>query len=98
MPRNTSGLNRGGPGRKPGIPNKATQEIKEVARRLLEDPDYVQNLKRRLQRGDAGQVEPLLYHYAYGKPKETVALEGNPMAPLIIDAFRPDDAKRGADD
>lgn len=68
--RNTSGLKRGGPGRKPGIPNKASAEIKEIARRLLTDPKYVESLTRRLPAGKAPHMETLLHHYAYGKPKE----------------------------
>lgn len=77
MPRNTSGLKRGGgTGRPKGVPNKATVEIKVLARRLLSDPEYQDALERRLRRGTAGAVEPLLYHYGYGKPKETVEHEG----------------------
>lgn len=70
MPANTSGLRRGG-GRPKGVPNRATREIKDLSRRLLEDEDYQAALRRRLLRGNAGAVEPLLYHYAYGKPRET---------------------------
>lgn len=75
--RNTAGLKKGGPGRKPGVPNRATVEIKESSRRLVEDPDYVQSLRRRLVSGKAPHMETLLFHYAYGKPKDTTALEGN---------------------
>lgn len=76
MPRNTSGLLRGGPPRQKGIPNKATREIKDFAQQVLTDPDYVAALKIRLKRGTAGAVEPLLYQYGYGKPKETIDLSG----------------------
>jgi|CXWL01.1.fsa_nt_gi hypothetical protein len=55
-------------GRKAGTTNKATVEIKELARSLLEDPAYQANLKQRLRDGEASQIEQLLYHYAYGKP------------------------------
>lgn len=57
-------------GRKAGTPNKATAEIKDVARSLLEDPAYQAKLKQRLRDGKAPQIEALMYHYAYGKPKE----------------------------
>lgn len=74
----------GNPGRPKGIPNKNTREIKEASRALLEDPLYLEALRIRLLRGEAGPVEPLLYHYAYGKPKDTLAIEGGPR-PLVID-------------
>lgn len=70
-------------GRKRGALNRATREIREVARGLLERPEYVAKLKERLDAGTAGAVEPLLYHYGYGKPKETVAVEG-PVPPFIL--------------
>ena len=75
MPANTSGLRRGG-GRPKGVPNKATVEIKDLSRRLLEDPEYQASLKTRLRRGTAQAIERELYHYAYGKPKDTVELTG----------------------
>jgi hypothetical protein len=65
------GKNKTG-GRKPGTPNKATVEIKDLARSLLEDPLYLQNLKERLRSGKAQRIEELLYHYAYGKPMQDV--------------------------
>jgi hypothetical protein len=75
-------------GRQKGSPNKATREIREAARGLLEDPTYVQNLQARLNDGSAGAVESLLYHYAYGKPKETIEHQ-TPMAPVLIDLLKP---------
>lgn len=77
MPKNTSGLLKGGPGRKPGIPNKATVEAKEACAKLVDDPAYRAKLRERLLRGKlAPAVETMLWHYAHGKPKETVSLEG----------------------
>ena len=38
--------------------------------------------------GTAGAVEVLLYHYVYGKPKETVAIESGPR-PLIFEVLVP---------
>jgi len=49
-----------------------TVEIKELARRMLTDPEYLQALKVRLKRGTAQAVEVQLYQFAYGKPKETI--------------------------
>jgi hypothetical protein len=42
-------------------------------------------------------METLLHHYGWGKPKETVAIEG-PMRPVIIDLLRPEDLSRESDD
>lgn len=58
------------------MPNKATQEIKEASRLLVEDEVYVASLKVRLVEGKAPHMETLLFHYAYGKPKETTELGG----------------------
>ena len=72
MPRNISGLRRGGPGRPKGLPNRATVEIKDWARSILEDPAV---RGRTLALAQEGRLAPAvlieLLHYAYGKPKET---------------------------
>ena len=72
MPRNISGLRRGGPGRPKGLPNRATVEIKDWARSILED-QVVRS--RTLSLAREGRLAPgvlvELLHYAYGKPKET---------------------------
>ena len=76
MPRNTSRLRKGGqPGRKKGSKNKATIEIKELARRLVQDPEYLAALRERLIAGKLhGSVEALLWAYAYGKQRDTLDL------------------------
>jgi len=61
-----------GPGRPKGSLNKATIEIRDVARNLLEDPKYIESLKYRLMQGQAAHMETLLHHYAYGKPSESM--------------------------
>jgi hypothetical protein len=57
-------------GRPKGVPNIASREIKDVARRLLEDEAYQARLVTRLRAGKAPPVEVLLFHYAFGKPVE----------------------------
>jgi hypothetical protein len=59
-------------GRQSGTRNKATSEIRDVARRLLDDLEYRRSLQARLISGKAGPVETLLFHYAYGKPNEII--------------------------
>lgn len=76
MPRNTTGLKRGGPGRPVGVPNKATVEIKDASRLIVEDEAYVESLKKRVNAGKAPHMETLLFHYAYGKPKDTTEHKG----------------------
>jgi hypothetical protein len=90
MPRNTTGLKRGGgTGRKPGVPNKATTDMKAFATKCLTDKAYVDALKRRLVRGTAGAVEIRLYDYAYGKPKETHEVTGAEGGPLLVGWMKP---------
>jgi hypothetical protein len=63
-----------GGGRKKGVPNKATQEIKEFARAFLMSEKYRRNLERRINAGTAPQLEVLLHHYGFGKPRELVEI------------------------
>ena len=69
--------NRGG-GRKRGVPNKATQEIKEFARNFLMSEEFRENLKRRILAGEAPHMEILLHHYGFGKPKTSVEVLAPP--------------------
>ena len=66
-------------GRRAGTPNKATLEIRDAARRLLKDPAYLRSVRARLLEGKAPQLEVLLHHYAYGKPKDIVEQTGPPQ-------------------
>lgn len=56
-------------GRKLGVQNQATIEIKDFSRSILEDTSYQTKLRQRIIDGDAPQIEQLLYHYGYGRPK-----------------------------
>src|SRR5260370_18851712 len=58
-------------GRRPGVPNRVTAEGRELARRLIEDPQYQRSLRRRLIRGEAGHIEAVLWQYVVGKPKDS---------------------------
>ena len=84
--RNTSGLKRGGPGRKKGVPNRATVEIRDFAHSVLERPKYRAQIKRQ---ADLGTLHPtvltLLHHYAYGVPKMPFEVEGSAVsAPVFL--------------
>jgi len=56
-------------GRKAGTPNKLTGEAREVARRLLGDPEYQRSLQKRLNRGEAQRLELFFWQWAYGTPR-----------------------------
>lgn len=73
-------------------PGKATKAVKEIARGLLEDPDYQVRLRARLKAGRAGLMEPLLWHYGYGKPKDEVRIEGSLPALVIDRVIGPDES------
>jgi hypothetical protein len=57
-------------GRPPGSLSRRTIEVREFARRFIEDSEYQTSLRRRMIAGKAPQMEMLLFSYAYGKPVE----------------------------
>jgi hypothetical protein len=66
-------------GRKKGSLNKTTREAKELCASLLQNPTYLRNLRNRVLDGTLPPaLEAMLWHYAYGVPKQTVALETKP--------------------
>ena len=64
---------RPGPGRPKGAENTRTKEVRKLAQKLATDKIYQKRLLERLRAGEAGPMEPTLWHYAFGKPKESVA-------------------------
>jgi hypothetical protein len=66
-----------GGGRKPGSVNKVTHQIRNIAQKMVNDPTYRKELRKRLHAGDAPQLEIRMWEYAYGKPKETLELNCN---------------------
>jgi hypothetical protein len=55
-------------GRPPGVPNKSSRDARELAQRLVTDPEYVAGLKQRLIDGKLGAMEQMLWQYAFGPP------------------------------
>jgi hypothetical protein len=60
-------------GRPKGSSNKDKLAVRELARKIVESPTYLKNLKARLNNGTASHMEPILFYYAYGKPIDRVA-------------------------
>lgn len=65
-----------GAGRPKGRLNEKTLAVQEFARSFVEDAEYRAALKTRLLIGEANAVEAMLWHYAYGKPKDTIEIQG----------------------
>lgn len=72
-----------GKGRPKGALNKTTKEIKTFAAKFLSSREYVDSATARVLAGEAPHLESLWHHYAFGKPKETVAMEGT-IPPFVL--------------
>jgi len=70
-------------GRRKGTPNKVTAEARAVCAAILDDPTYRTNLTARARAGTlAPAVEAMLWHYAFGKPKESLEVTVGPAGDL----------------
>jgi len=70
-------------GRPPGIPNKATLEVKEWARAIFDDPLVRVSTLRLAQKGKLPPgIFTELLHYAYGRPANVIDL--GPRAAVSI--------------
>jgi hypothetical protein len=56
------------------VANKATEEVRQLARQIIDDPAYLKSLRRRILEGKAAGLEVQLWHYAYGRPSEPAEL------------------------
>jgi hypothetical protein len=79
MPKDTTGLKRGGSrGRPKGVPNKVTIEAREAATQLIDNPHYRERLEADLvARKQHPSIEQMLWYYAKGKPVDRVE-QGEP--------------------
>ena len=58
-------------GRKPGKQNYYSSDVGTFARRIVEDEAYLVEVSKRAHAGTlAPGMESMLWHYAYGKPRE----------------------------
>jgi len=95
-----SGLWRGGsPGRPPGVPNKATGEVRTFCQRLVVDPEYRANFERRWRSGSLPPaLEQMVWAYAAWRPQQSVEVmsRGLSLAELIVGVVPTDeDLERG---
>jgi hypothetical protein len=56
--------------RRRGVPNKATEEVRQPARQIIDDPAYLRSLRQRILEGKTAGLEAQLWHYAYERPSE----------------------------
>lgn len=90
MPRGAKPGERRG-GRKKGTPNKVTAEVREVCAQILGGADYQASLLERVKAGSLSPaLECMLWHYAHGKPKDTLAIENAPPM-LVVDELTSED-------
>ena len=67
-----------GPGRPKGSLNKRTLEAKAFARQLVSSPTYLQKLQAAFENRTVDtSIEAMVWHYAYGKPKESIEIQYN---------------------
>ena len=70
-------------GRRKGTPNKVTAEARAVCAAILDDPTYRTNLTARARAGTlAPAVEAMLWHYAFGKPRNSLDVTVGPAGDL----------------
>lgn len=67
------GTNHAG-GRPPGALSEKTLQVQAFCRSVCEDPEYMASILQRARSNNLGSMEPVIWAYAWGKPKETVDL------------------------
>ena len=74
---------KGEGGRPKGSKNKTATLAGDRCRALIESEDYARYFKHRLEVGQLPPVlEALMWHYAYGKPKELHEISGPNGGPV----------------
>ena len=83
-PEKRIGTGLAGPGRPRGVPNLPTRRQKERILLFLESEPYWVGLQARINAGQAISMEVLLHNMAFGKPTDTVKLEGLDRPPALL--------------
>lgn len=71
-------------GRPRGLPNKVTSEAKAACNEIVDDPVYRAALIQRMVDGTAGSMEPIVWYYAKGKPKEQLVISADKSLAMLI--------------
>lgn len=86
-----AGGRREGAGRKPGVPNKGTHEVRDLLDAVFAKVDPVKKLVALLNKPmDAGveaRVLLRLLEYRYGQPKQSVEISGADGGPIAHTIF-----------
>lgn len=70
-------LTNAGRGRVKGVPNKVTKEVRDLALNLVHNPGYQAKFARAfIARRINRKLEEMVWHYAFGKPKNDVNVSG----------------------
>ena len=78
----------GGPGRRAGVPNKATVEAKRFCQGLLDSPAYQKRFQAAfIARTLTPDMEKLVWHYAAGKPATTLNVAASQDLVELLAAF-----------
>jgi hypothetical protein len=91
MPKNTSGLNRGGPGRPVGTPNKATGHAREAIARLVDEnaPRLMEWLEQIAEKDGPKaafvcMMDVMEYHVPKLARTELVGKDGADLLPKVV--------------
>jgi hypothetical protein len=57
-------------GRPRGSLNRSSRDARELAQKLVCDPEYIEGLRARLLAGKLGNLETVLWAYAFGPPPQ----------------------------
>jgi hypothetical protein len=95
MPKGENLIGKGGPGRPKGVKNKANSEAGEFAmlwaNGFFNALRYLENAERRILAGRAAHLESYWLPRVFGKPTETVKLQGDPRLPIQLVIVRDPD-------
>ncbi len=78
-------------GRKKGVRNKVTREVKDFLREMVNDPQVQAAFRKQLVRGDRGAMQAFLgsTHLIIGRPKESVEVSTSPsMSKMLLLALQ----------